>query len=363
MPGLLDRNDRPLAGGATSAAVFRAVFDTSPRPLLLMAADPPRFTMLSANAAHARTFRTTPEALEGHGLFEVFPADPEPIVAQFLDAIRESLARVLASGKPDQMRAARLNLMSATGEPIERYWTATHTPILGPRGEITHIVSASQDVTGEVMERRSEQARELLMREVDHRARNSLMLVQSLVRLSTATSLEEFRTILDGRIAGLARAQTSLAARKWEGAIVGDIVLEALATVSSPERFNADGPRLVLPAGDVQALSMVIHELASNAVKYGSLARQGGVLKVCWERLPDRSVRLEWREDGPDPVEAPRTLGFGSRLIAQLMRQLRGAIRYDWRPSGLVAELTFQTAQASQTGQAAQTDGDRAASA
>jgi two-component sensor histidine kinase len=262
-------------------------------------------------------------------------------MAQFLDAIRESLQRALASGKPDQMRVGRLNLASSTGEPIERYWTATHTPILGPHGEVTHIVSASQDVTGEVQERRSEQARALLMREVDHRARNALMLVQSLVRLSTATSLEEFRTILDGRIASLARAQTSLAARKWEGAVVGDIVGEALASVSSPERCSVTGPHLVLPATDVQALSMVVHELASNAVKYGSLAQPDGLLTVGWERLPGRIVRLEWREDGPAPTEAPRTLGFGSRLIAQLMRQLQGAIRYDWRPTGLVAELSF----------------------
>ena len=341
MPGLLDTNERYPPDVALSGEVFRAVFDNSPRPLLLMAADAPRFTMLAANAAHARTFGTTPEALEGHGVFEVFPADPGPVVAQFLESIRESLERALATRKPDQMRVGRLNLTSASGEQIERYWTATHTPILGPRGDVTHIVSASQDVTGEVQERRSEQARALLMREVDHRARNSLMLVQSLVRLSTATSLEEFRVILDGRIASLARAQTSLAARKWEGAFLGDIVAEALAPVSSPERYSAAGPRIVLPAGDVQALSMVVHELASNAVKYGSLAQQGGRLEVAWQRLPDRSVRIDWREDGPAAVEAPRTLGFGSRLIAQLVRQLQGSIRYDWRPSGLVAELSF----------------------
>ncbi|HWF75952.1 MAG TPA: HWE histidine kinase domain-containing protein [Caulobacteraceae bacterium] len=338
---MLDKNPRPLPGGEPSAEVFRAVFDTSPRPLLLMAADAPRFTMLAANAAHAHTFRTTPEALEGHGVFEVFPADPEPIVAEFVAAIRESLDRVMATGKPDKMRVGRLNLASPTGEPTERYWTATNTPILGPRGEVTHIVSASQDVTGEVQGRRSEEARALLMREVDHRARNALMLVQSLVRLSTATSLEEFRKILDGRIASLARAQTSLAARKWEGAVVGDIVVEALATISLPDRFSVTGPEVVLPAVDVQALSMVVHELASNAVKYGSLAQAEGRLEVAWQRLPGRIVRLDWREKGPGPVEAPRTLGFGSRLIAQLMRQLHGTIRYDWRPSGLVAELSF----------------------
>ncbi len=340
MPGSLDRNSR-RPGAAISADIFRAVFESSPRPLLLMAADPPRFTMLAANAAHARTFRTTPEALEGHGVFEVFPADPEPVVAQFMEAIKELLERALATAKPDQMRIGRLNLISASGEPVERYWTATHTPILDARGVVTHVVSASQDVTGEVLERRSEQARALLMREVDHRARNALMLVQSLVRLSTATSLDEFRTILDGRIASLARAQTSLAARKWEGAFVGDIVVEALAAVSSPERFSVGGPRLVLPASDVQALSMVIHELATNAVKYGSLAQPGGSLRVAWERLPGRTARLEWREEGPARIEGPRAGGFGSRLVAQLMRQLKGTIHYDWRATGLVAELSF----------------------
>lgn len=340
MPGSLDTK-RSRSGGALGAETFRAVFETSPRPLLLMAADPPRFTMLCANEAHARTFRTTREALEGRGVFEVFPDDPEPMLAQFVDAIRESLERALATGKRDQMRVGRMNLVSATGEVVERYWTATNTPILNAQGVVTHIVSASQDVTGEVFERRSERARALLMREVDHRARNALMLVQSLVRLSTTTSLEEFRIILDGRIASLARAQTSLAARKWEGALVGDIVLEALAAVSSPERFSLDGPRVVLPANDVQALSMVVHELATNAVKYGSLARQDGRLSITWERLQSQMVRMVWREESPEPIEPPRATGFGSRLIARLMAQLKGSIGYDWRPSGLVAELAF----------------------
>jgi PAS domain S-box-containing protein len=342
MPGLLDSDESP--SGSISADLFRAVFESSPRPLLLIAADPPRFTMLAVNEAHARTYWTTPDALQGRGLFEVFPAEPGEEVTQFLDAIRQSFERVLASGKQDRMRAGRLSLMRAGGEPVERYWTATNTPILNQHGVVTHIVSASQDVTGEVQERRSEQARTLLMREVDHRARNSLMLVQSLVRLTTAKSLDEFRTILDGRIASLARAQTSLAARKWEGAVVGDIVAEALATVSSPEHYTIEGPHLVLPAYDVQALSMVIHELATNAVKYGSLAQPEGSLRVAWTRLPARGVRLEWREEAPVGIEAPREGGFGSRLVAQLMTQLRGEVRYDWRPNGLVAELTFTLA-------------------
>ena len=97
----------------------------------------------------------------------------------------------------------------------------------------------------------------------------------------------------------------------------------------------------MLPANDVQALSMIIHELATNAVKYGSLSQAEGKLAVTWERLPGRAVRLVWREDGPSEIEAPREGGFGSRLIGQLMGQLRGGVRYEWRPSGLLAELMF----------------------
>ena len=317
------------------------MFESLARPLLLMAADPPRFTMIAANDAHARTFHTTREALEGQGVLEVFPANPPAGVARFMEQIRASLERVMTSALPDQMPIGRLDVISETGERVDRYWTATNTPIIGADGAITHIVSATQDVTGEVRERRSERARALLMREVDHRARNALAVVQSLVRLSSAGTLEEFRNILDGRIESLARAQTSLAARTWEGAFLGDIVAETLAAIAPADRCRAEGPRIVLAPDDVQALSMILHELATNAVKYGSLAHPGGALSVTWARQLERTAQIVWREDGGAGIEAPAAGGFGTRLIAQLVHQLGGDIRCEWRPAGLTAELTF----------------------
>jgi PAS domain S-box-containing protein len=339
-----DRHQAPA-----SLDLYRAVFESSPQPLLLIAADAPRFTMLAANEAHARTFWTTREALEGRGIFEVFPRKPERSVAQFMEAIRASLERVLSTRKPDQMPVGRLTLAPASGEAVERYWTATNTPILGPDGDITHIVSASRDVTGEVQERRSEQARKLLMREVDHRARNALTVVQSLVRLSTATSLQEFRRVLDGRITSLAQAQTSLAARKWEGALLSEIIGETVAAISSSKQVTMDGPEVVLPPAVVQALSMILHELATNALKYGALAGPGGALTVSWERRPDRALAIVWREATPAKIEPPQSVGFGTRLIARLVEQLKGTIRCEWPPDGLVAELCIPI-QATRTG-------------
>jgi len=321
---------------------FRAVFDASPQPLLLIAADPPRFTMQAVNGAHAMAFASTPKALTGWGVLEVFGPAPEGEALAFRDAIRTSLESVMATRTAHPMAVRSYAVQTEDGGSAERYWSAINSPILDANGEVTHIVSAVQDVTGEVMERRSEEARTLLMREVDHRARNALAIVQSIVRLTTADTLEAYREVLDGRVAALARAQTSLAARRWEGAWLSEVVEAELASLAEPSRYTATGPRVLLPAEHVQSVSMVIHELATNASKYGSLSVPDGQLTVSWAREEDGRVRINWSEDGVEAVQAPLKQGFGSHLISQLARQLGGEVQYDWRPAGLRAEFDLK---------------------
>jgi two-component sensor histidine kinase len=323
---------------------FRAVFDASPQPLLLMAADAPKFTMLAVNAAHARAFATTPEALLGWGVLEVFGEEPEPAIAPFVEAIRLSLEAVVATRAPDQMGVRPYPVTTPDGEADERYWSAVNAPVLGPDGSVIQIVSAVQDVTGEVLERRSEDARNLLMREVDHRARNALTVVQSFVRLTTAETLADFRKVVDGRVEALARAQTSLAARRWEGASLRDVIEGELAPLAEADRYELAGPQVLLPPEHVQAMSMAIHELATNAAKYGALSTQGGRLAAGWREDDARVVTVHWSEDGGPPVQPPSREGFGSRLVAQLAKQMGGEVRYDWRPQGLRAELDCRLA-------------------
>ncbi len=338
--------DQPVAEAAPevwstllAAADFRAVFDASPQPLLLMAADAPKYTMLAANPAHARAFATTPEALVGWGVLEVFGPDPEPSVAPFVEAIRVSLEAVVATGAAHQMAVRPYPVTSPSGEASERYWSAINAPIQGPDGEVIQIVSAVQDVTGEVLERRSEEARNLLMREVDHRARNALTVVQSFVRLTTAQTLEGFRKVLDGRVEALARAQTSLAARRWEGASLKEVIEGELAPLAEADRYGLEGPQVLLPPEHVQAMSMAIHELATNAAKYGALSTLEGRLTVRWKRQSEHRLIVQWEENAGPPVQPPQREGFGSRLVGQLARQMDGEVRYDWRPGGLVVEL------------------------
>lgn len=327
-----------------AAVDFSAVFEASPRPLLLIDADPPKFTMRAINRAHAAAFATTPEGLRGHGVFEVFPADPNAEVVAFADAVRVSLNRVMETAAPDKMPIRPYAVADAGGSSEERYWSAINTPLLAPDGTVTHIISAVQDVTGEVLGRRSEAARTLLMKEVDHRARNALAVVQSFIRLTRAPSLEGFRLILDGRVEALARAQTSLAERRWEGAILGDLVTAALSALSDPSRYRLEGPQVLLNAEQVQALSMIMHELATNASKHGALSAEGGVLTISWSRGVQGGLHITWLEEGGPAVQPPDDEGFGSRLISQLVRQLDGDIRYHWGPEGLRADLKLPLA-------------------
>jgi PAS domain S-box-containing protein len=325
-------------------ADFRSVFDVSPRPLLLIAADAPRYTMLAVNRAHAAAFGTTPEALEGYGVLEVFPANPTPEVAEFMEAIRTSLERAVASGEPDQMSVRAYAVAQPDGTSEERYWSASNAPVLGSDGQATHIVSAIQDVTGEILERRSEEARSLLMREVDHRARNALTVVQSFVRLTTAPSLEEYRRVVEGRVEALARAQTSLAARRWEGGLLREVIESELASLADAGKYRLTGPQVLLPPQHVQAMSMTVHELATNASKYGALSTGAGSLEISWSLPTDETLLLVWCEEGGPEVSEPTRRGFGSRLIRQLAQQLGGDIEKQWRPQGLRAELRISLA-------------------
>jgi len=125
---------------------FREVFDAAPRPMLLIRADG-RWTMVAVNQAHAAAFGTTPAALCGWGVLEVFPKDPEPLVAAFVDSIRVSLEQVVATRAPDQMPTRAHAVTGPDGRAQLRFWSATNTPILGADGAVTHILSAIQDVT------------------------------------------------------------------------------------------------------------------------------------------------------------------------------------------------------------------------
>lgn len=213
----------------------------------------------------------------------------------------------------------------------------TASPIRNDEGQVVGTIIEVRDISEE---KRREDARKLLMHEVDHRARNVLSIVHSLTRLTRADDLKTYKEILSGRISALARAQTSLANRRWEGALLADVVREELEALCPKEHVDLDGPQVALSPEQVQPISMLLHELATNANKYGACSSAAGRVSVTWTVEGDQ-VRLQWRETGGPQVLAPTREGFGSSLKANVVRQIKGTMARSWHPSGLVVEVAF----------------------
>ncbi|MFN3667775.1 MAG: PAS domain S-box protein [Brevundimonas sp.] len=213
----------------------------------------------------------------------------------------------------------------------------TASPVQDETAKVIGTVIEVRDIREE---KRNKEARDVLLREVDHRARNVLAIVHSLMRFTRADDLDTYRTVVSGRIDALSRAQTSLANRRWEGGDLEDVVTDALDALCPRDRIDMGGPAIALSPEQVQPLSMLLHELATNANKYGAFGHPEGHVSVTWS-LEERQVTLRWRETGGPPVTAPTREGFGSTLKSSMARQIRGTITRTWDPGGLVAEVVF----------------------
>jgi PAS domain S-box-containing protein len=204
-----------------------------------------------------------------------------------------------------------------------------------------HIVRIS-GVTVDITERKqAEEHQALLAREVDHRARNALALVQSIVRLTRADTVKSYVAAIEGRIAALSRAHTLLAQNRWQGADLARLVDDELAAyrMGDAQKIMAAGPDVSLEPRTAQTLALALHELSTNAAKYGALSAMSGRVRLTWELRPDRLI-LRWIESGGPTAAPPACPGFGIRVIsASIERQLEGEARFEWHAEGLHCTL------------------------
>ena len=229
-------------------------------------------------------------------------------------------------------------------------WIASRGSSVGQGGGAgRRIVGVSYDIT----ERKREQEREMLLaREVDHRARNVLAVVRSIVKLTRADDPRQFAEAVEGRVAALARAHTLLARDRWTGTGLADIVQEELAAYGTDGRVALDGPALRLRPDVVQPLSMVLHELATNAAKYGALSTPQGRLSVTWQLAHPEGegarLVLSWQERGGPPLSGPPARrGFGTLVVEATVRsQLGGTVALDWSGPGLRCTIALPAGQA-----------------
>jgi two-component sensor histidine kinase/two-component SAPR family response regulator len=194
------------------------------------------------------------------------------------------------------------------------------------------------------MERQS-----ILAREVDHRAKNALAVVQAIVRLTRAPDVKGYVSAVEGRITSLSRAHTLLSDARWEGANLARLVEEELAPYrgEASDRITAAGPNIVLQPASAQAIALAVHELATNAAKHGALSSSSGRLHLTWEIDPD--LTISWQESGGPKTKRPSAQGFGTKVIsASVGGQLGGRASFDWRPEGLHCTLIIPTRRSSE---------------
>ncbi|MGA7025332.1 MAG: response regulator [Pseudolabrys sp.] len=231
----------------------------------------------------------------------------------------------------------------------------TEFRVLRPNGDVrwcTGTAAASFDemgrpiwlsgVTSDITERkRAEERQILLAEEVDHRARNVVAVVQSIMRLTRADSIDEYIGALDGRIGALSNAHRLLAGSRWEGADLTRLVEEEFAPyrASGNERVKSRGPNILLPPATAQTIALALHELATNAAKYGALSVDPGYVELTWQTEPGK-LELVWTESGGPQIGPPDRRGYGSRaIVAGIERQLGGLVNFDWQASGLRCTL------------------------
>jgi PAS domain S-box-containing protein len=203
------------------------------------------------------------------------------------------------------------------------------------------IWTARERARSDIALKRAEETERLLIREVDHRAKNVLAVVQSLAQLTPFENKDQYVQALSGRIGSLARAHSLLSTARWSGVDLHDLLRLELDPYrgDTGEQVTIDGPPALIDAQAAQSVALVIHELATNASKYGALSRPLGRLGVTWAWGADEVLHLTWREDAGGHVAPPGRRGFGSTLIESAVKQVGAHVELTWRPQGLKVRL------------------------
>ena len=215
-------------------------------------------------------------------------------------------------------------------------------PMLDEHGRVVELIPSGVDIT----ERKHAEAhREFLLRELSHRVKNTLASIQSMAgqTLRGTSSPDEFRTTFGARLRAIAASHDLLVESNHENVRLLDLIRGQVGPYAADDaRLVLEGDDLVLPGESAHALGLILHELATNAAKYGALSAPEGVVRIAW-RAWDRSdmpgLAIDWRETGGPSVEVPERRGFGTRLIERSLATEGGSGSIDYAPEGVHARL------------------------
>jgi PAS domain S-box-containing protein len=283
----------------------------------------------SWNEGAQRIFGYAAEETIGKPITLLIPADRQDEETKILERIRRG-ERVETFDTVRQRKHGSLVEISVTISPVK---DAT--------GKIVGTSKIARDITDR---KRAEETLRHLAQEVDHRSKNLLALVQATVHFSQADTPDAIKAAIEGRIRALSYVHELLAKSRWAGADLRSLVTEELSPYCSPgtARAEVDGPNLFLKPQSAQLIAMALHELTTNAVKYGALSILPGRVRVKWLQIANGKLALRWTETNGPPVKPPMRQGFGTRVLDRAIQQLKGEMRFDWRAEGLMCDIEIE---------------------
>jgi PAS domain S-box-containing protein len=272
--------------------------------------------MLMANGSLLKHLGKSWAEIEGKTVFDFL--DPDQAAA-----ILASDQQAIASGQGYAIEEQ----IGKIG-PDEPVWLTAKTPMRGPSGKVTGIVGISVDITGM---KKTEDTLRLMVNELNHRVKNTLATVQAISSQTLRHVDAATRVALDGRLLALAAAHDVLTRQRWECATLDEIVANALLPFGGRDhRFQINGPQIALRPSAALAISLALHELSTNALKYGALSVNSGYVAIGWKVVDANILQFDWIEHGGPPVSIPIHRGFGTKLIERILAQ-------DWRGKSRVS--------------------------
>lgn len=293
----------------------------------------------------ARVFARTPNPAETFGkeasgaLYDAMSRSPEAALSTV------SLDGVALSSAFTKSQLTGWTVVAGVTESslIAPLWR--NIAITGLIGGILLLIGLTFAVRMAATIARGEMLHNLLIEELNHRVKNTLALMQAIAAQTFRSASRDERTKFEGRLGALAEAHNLLSQEKWAGSELRDVIARALQPflLNGPDRIRMAGPAVPLSPRLAVVLSMIVHEIATNAAKYGALSNETGRVTLEWEIIADAPkprLRLIWTEIGGPPVTAPVRRGFGSRLIERSARdQLDGEATVDFLPRGVVCTV------------------------
>jgi PAS domain S-box-containing protein len=295
-------------------------------------------TITSWNAGAARIFGYQAQEMVGQNILKIIPPDLQ-------DEEVEIVSRLRAGERIDHYETVRV---AKDGRRLEI--SLTVSPLRNDSGEIVGASKVARDITEK---KQAEKLQQLLMEELNHRVKNTLATVQAIATQSLVRtkSHKDFVASFSGRLQALAKLHTLLTQTNMRGTELTELIASQVRLGAPDEdRVSINGPFLFLGAQEAGHLSMVLHELATNARKYGALSSASGRVVVSWEvqTNPSRRLLLQWTESGGPRVRAPESRGFGMTLIEQTVRVHSGEATMHFADGGLKCRIDWPLAEAPQ---------------